>query len=130
MITIFLLLLLVVVLLLVAAASSATVQHLELRPTAALVEERRQRRRLGNTNDTWEPPSEWFHPYSNAVYATLQHNTNTNGDPNNSIYNNAYQEFQKFRHLSRYEKHLRRKLNHLLPNDDSNSTGNYTTRTD
>lgn len=82
-------------------SQSRNIQHYELRPTAALREEQRQRRRLAkNQTSDWEPPSEWFHPYVSGVYATLQQTQN----------NSLFREFQRLRHLSRYERHFRRQL--------------------
>ena len=88
--------------------------HFELRPTAALEEERR--RRLSADNDDWNPPSEWFHPHVRAVYAGLDDSTNSS----------SFQEFQKSRHLSRFERHLRQQH---TPSSSSTSlfewSGNY-----
>ena len=95
------------------------VQHLELRPTAALAEERR-RRKLGIRKEE-DLPTSWFHPYMNAVYATLSHHggTNTSKDP-------AYQDFVQYRHLSRYERHMR---THIKWDLQPYWQGNYTTFT-
>jgi hypothetical protein len=88
---------------LVVVAWAQVQQHFELQPTAALVEQRRRRKLGTNSNleseSELEYPPEWFHPYARAVYAT-HHGHSHEDDP-------AFQDFQTYRHLSRYERHLR-----------------------
>jgi hypothetical protein len=109
--------------------SNSGVRTFHLHPTAALAEERRQRRLAqtqtpSNKNtktNTIITPDEWHHPESNAVYATLH------GTPDSE----AKLDFQRHRHLSRFERHFR-EASHLdlqLDWTGSYSTFNTTTTT-
>ena len=110
----------------------------ELHPTAVLAVER-QRRRLSrrhannnnnnnnattqnnddsNTDEWWKTlQKDWFHPNTNAVYATLPkkedyfHDTNGTGKPTDSDDDDLIllEDFHRFRHLSRYEREYRLK---------------------
>ena len=63
-------------------------------------------------------PSEWFHPFVRGVYATIQPPTSISqfddddDDDDEDIYTRQqYDDFMKYRHLSRYERQLRQSLN-------------------
>jgi hypothetical protein len=102
-----------------AAAAESTTLHFELRPVGALIEQRsqqRRRRKLRNQqdNDDFEIPSHWMDPRTRGVYATLHPpNDDTAAD---SFASAAYDDFVKYRHLSRFERQLRTEMGwDLLP---------------
>ncbi|CAJ1949947.1 unnamed protein product [Cylindrotheca closterium] len=74
---------------------------------------------LLSTNDfnREDLPEEWFHPNSNAVYATF-HGTDNDDHP-------ARIDFDKFRHWSRYERLMRHQLQESL--ESSSAVGNNQT---
>jgi hypothetical protein len=93
--------------------------HTELHPTGALIKERSKRRRLwqrqhhstaGNetnaNSDHFDAPADWFHPWTRAVYATLHPAEERDEDFSGT----AYDDFVKYRHLSRFERQLRTNL--------------------
>lgn len=88
----------------------------ELRPTGSLVYERR-RLRSNNVTDTdlssFGIPSAWLHPWTRAVYATLHPPPQGMDDASDASASAtaAYQDFVRYRHLSRFERHLRTELN-------------------
>ena len=128
--------------------------QLELRPTSSLVEKQRRRRirerqrRLDDgTTDTnisleiaeveenqEDLPAQWFHPYSRAVYATLHPPDYADGSDNDNdekatLAEHHYNDFVKYRHMSRFERHFRESLRlNLHPHwtgNYSDPTGNF-----
>ena len=81
-------------------SSAKSIHSLDLHPTALIAEERR--RGLTSINST-ELPQHWFHPNSNAVYATLPKEEDEDNQPD------ALQDFHRHRHLSRWERLYRTK---------------------
>jgi hypothetical protein len=101
--------------------SQSRLQRLDLSPTAALAEHRRQRRRLSGQqqghrgHQRLEIPEDWLHPYVNAIYATLQppatattstdippHDNATLPEDDDNL--PAILEFHELRHFSRFER--------------------------
>jgi hypothetical protein len=113
-------------------SSNPFVYQLELRPTGVLLEERRQRQRRSqrrqqatpksnstydddvNDNDMMdgelEIPRSWLHPWTRAVYATLHLQLEESFSETYATAVAAYADFCKYRHLSRFERHLRTEL--------------------
>jgi hypothetical protein len=99
--------------------ADSSVQTFQLYPTAALAEDRRQRRLTPGKNAHPITPDEWYHPESNAVYATLH------GTPDSD----AKLDFHRHRHLSRFERHFRESNNLDLQLDWSGSYSTFNATT-
>jgi Xylanase inhibitor N-terminal len=90
----------------------------DLHPTAVLASQRRERRRLLNCQQsntsclsTLNQSAEekwWFHPNSNAVYATIPKKEDMAEDGFES--DDLLDDFHRYRHLSRHERHYRTQL--------------------
>ncbi|KAG7360040.1 aspartic peptidase domain containing protein [Nitzschia inconspicua] len=147
--------------------NNKNIVRLELYPTASLVHERRrklqqqqrpkrkQQPATATPNQTetttstaaryhsssFHVPPTWFHPWTRAVYATLQqHPPQTSTSDGDTTYSSsttttttttataaeAYQDFVKYRHLSRFERHLRTTMKWDL---HPHWHGNYTNTT-
>jgi len=110
-----------------SSSSTHAFPTFSLHPTSVLAIEKEKQRRLSRTtaaaaaaasNDTWQwwnnIQNDWFHPNSNAVYATLPkyYDKDDDDDDNNTTIfeeeeDTMLQEFHKYRHLSRYERDFR-----------------------
>ena len=117
--------------------SSEDYIHLELRPTAFLVGERRRQRRRNRTrkltnresNNTnrmdsnTEERKDWFHPQVRAIYAGLHaFGEQEDDDTQTHLEKEHFRDFVKYRHLSRFERHFRERMGvNLHPN----WSGNY-----
>jgi hypothetical protein len=79
----------------------------DLHPTAVLALHRR--RTLSSRNNSRElfseEESDWFHPNSNAIYATMPKRDAMDEEENQA--DEHLVDFHRYRHLSRYERHYR-----------------------
>lgn len=111
-------------------SGNSRIQRFDLSPTASLLEERRQRELQNDgrrRRRRLEIPDHWFHPYVNAIYATLQPSRNNSTNDNDSVSTDydIVDEFHSMRHWSRYERayqnhyqNLRNFESPLLRHDD------------
>lgn len=88
-----------------AARKGPALPIFDLQPTSVLALQLRRRRLLNSTqHQTQEDVQEdWFHPNTNAVYATIPKKEDQAGFERDEL----LEDFHRYRHLSRHERHYR-----------------------